>query len=98
VVAGVAVTGADGEAVFAGAVVVTVTDGLGEGDTMAVGDALAVGDTMAVGPSGEEPGAGGKRALDLELTELPSACSATRRVIEAVQLGRNSLDSNNRLI
>ena len=47
------VTGVDctavGEVMVAGAVVVTVADGLGEGDTIAVGDALAVGDTVTVG-------------------------------------------------
>ena len=45
------VTGAGdtGVGVFAGAVVVTVADGLGEADTMAVGDAVAVGVAVAVG-------------------------------------------------
>jgi hypothetical protein len=46
VVTGVGVTGVG---VFAGAVVVTVADGLGEEDTVTVGNALAVGVAVAVG-------------------------------------------------
>jgi hypothetical protein len=53
VVTGAWVTGVDctavGEAVVAGAVVVTVAVGLGEGDAVTVGDTLAEGDAVTVG-------------------------------------------------